>query len=479
MGALAMCPSEQGGHEKKNTESSSSAARVFDDTDSLAIPVATRICIDNLWISWQGWVHKLPVTLSVCVVALHIIVSQGYSYLNFMVAKPTPGPNFTVSLLHHSIGNNGLEMVRGQPPAGHAPSGRRLQSSSVCRHDDSYIFEFATLLHEQAGAMHVPQIFLRVNGEFLGDFPLFHPSDTNTTPLPGPVRPGEVVRTVPLFFSERPDLMRIGGTPDAYGFRHIILFHGGEVTMITNSTDDAPPGLNQHWVGFGADIGVRLNDRLFFEIPNATGRTTTTIRMPSYNTPTYTLEVVTSSQANARVPPEIPFPNSFQVQAVFRVPETPGSPIATSRSVDFFPPGVGVYFMQCRAVSIPADVFRPTSVTLTASGRGQVWGYRAVYFVDEEDRAVALLESNNGARIGENQFWIGAAPNSFWPSENRFSIPQITSISTSTTTTRTTTTKTTTTRTTTSTTTTTSTSTTTTVPCPQQWYFRFCELGES
>lgn len=253
---------------------------------------------------------------------------------------------------------------------------RRLQTSNLCRHDQPYIVQVVT--SNQVGTPRLGLLFHKAGFE-IRDLE-FNSSQTHHD---------KVLRTGPLFLSMRPDALALIGSNDSYGVKQIQVIHGGEISTVMDSGAGGRFG-NKFYAPPGTPQSKNMQ---IFDIP-AVGRFPSTTRVSfarQHGFPTYTLEIITSGQQHAAV-----VPNSIEVTAQVQV--APDSML----SVRVHPAGK----LQCTAVSFALPI-RPVHVSLISSGRGDQWGFSAIYFIDDDESVVRLLDTPNGAQMGKNRFWIG------------------------------------------------------------------------
>jgi len=297
---------------------------------------------------------------------------------------------------------------------------RRLQGSQHCQHDVPYIFQ----LYPGDSAPRRPQILLCDEDRSCeGPFPLGS----------GPITFHEVIETAPLFLAKRPVFLRFGVIHlPAWPFERAFMIRGGERTRLVDPQD--------RQIVFVED-GVELQIPSVGTLSSTT--TVTLIERPNISTPTYTLEFVTSTQFLANVE------GGMQIKAIFP------NPRALDSSQNFTEITVLQEHEQllkgmCRAVTFSLPGGRPSSFSLVATGEREEWGYARIFFIDESQVLYNVLNSTNGAYLGEDDnFWLGNFTNLILRLINNFTIPAgpsttstTATISTLTSTTMTTTTKT-------------------------------------
>jgi len=113
-----------------------------------------------------------------------------------------------------------------------------LQGFGPCLHDAPYIVEFITSHRSNASSTVRVSVFLTVEGEELEYV------ETSTAPI----SLGQVIKTSPLYLYSRPQLLRLVGGNDPFGYRQIALLHGGETTTVIDSGNGLEIGINDFWV---------------------------------------------------------------------------------------------------------------------------------------------------------------------------------------------------------------------------------------
>jgi len=226
-------------------------------------------------------------------------------------------------------------------------TGRRLQNVQSCRHDVPYFIRVVTSNRTRANEA-MPAAELSVGGQRFRQ--IFLPArSVNNLEL------GQTLESQGLYLSRRPDTLTIAFDSHifavqtrVYGWRQIVLLHGGETTTIIDSPNGQEIGDNEFWVG-GPRSNIATERR--FVVPSTGNLSSTTTTTFVTRPGEYTLEVVQSGQefASGNFGPE--------VLARFQIPTGPTS--SDTRSFNFLPERTITGAARCRAVTVSLSR-RPT-----------------------------------------------------------------------------------------------------------------------